>query len=58
MMPLPELPDIVLLPIVAFPYRTLKQRGLDPLDATVEALRTYTQTGILPPLPEMAKNTS
>jgi transposase len=39
-------------------YRTLKQRGLDPLDVTVEALRRYTQTGILPPLPDMAKNTS
>ena len=38
-------------------YRTLKQRGLDPLEVTVEALRTYAQTGILPPLP-MPKNTS
>jgi transposase len=39
-------------------YRTLKQRGLDPLEVAVEALRSYTQTGILPPLPASAKNTS
>jgi transposase len=37
-------------------YRTLKQRGLDPLDSTVAALQRYAQTGVLPPLPE--KNTS
>jgi transposase len=31
--------------------RTLKQRGVDPVAATAAALRTYTQTGTLPPLP-------
>lgn len=33
-------------------YRTLKLRGHDPLGAVVEALRTYTATGSLPPLPQ------
>jgi hypothetical protein len=33
-------------------YRTLKQRGLDPLEVTVQALRAYAQTGTLPLLPE------
>ncbi|MGL5098070.1 MAG: IS66 family transposase, partial [Planctomycetia bacterium] len=32
-------------------YRTLKQRGVDPLAATESALRTYIATGKLPPLP-------
>lgn len=32
-------------------YRTLKQRGVDPLVATVSALRAYAATGVLPPLP-------
>lgn len=32
-------------------YRTLKQRGLDPLATTADALRSYTATGQLPPLP-------
>lgn len=32
-------------------YQTLKLRGLNPLDTIVAALRTYTQTGQLPPLP-------
>ena len=32
-------------------YRTLKLRGHDPLATVVEALRTYTATGSLPPLP-------
>lgn len=32
-------------------YRTLKQRGLDPLQETETALRQYMQTGQLPPLP-------
>jgi transposase len=32
-------------------YRTLKLRGLDPLDTIVAALRQYVSTGILPPLP-------
>jgi transposase len=39
-------------------YRTLKQRGLDPLDVTVAALRAHAETGVLPPLPERAQNTS
>ena len=33
-------------------YRTLKQRGLDPLEVTVAALRSYAQAGTLPPLPD------
>jgi transposase len=33
-------------------YRTLKQRGLDPLQETETALRQYMQTGLLPPLPQ------
>jgi hypothetical protein len=33
-------------------YRTLKRRGLDPLSVIVEALRTYTASGQLPPLPD------
>jgi transposase len=33
-------------------YRTLKQRGLEPLQATLDALRGYATTGRLPPLPE------
>jgi transposase len=37
-------------------YRTLKQRGLDPLDTTVQALRTYAETGTLPPLPQQASS--
>ena len=32
-------------------YRTLKLRGLNPMDTIVSALATYTQTGHLPPLP-------
>jgi transposase len=32
-------------------YRTLKLRGLDPTKTIAEALRTYLQTGTLPPLP-------
>jgi transposase len=32
-------------------YRTLKKRGIDPLQATVDALRAYATTGQLPPLP-------
>ena len=35
-------------------YRTLKLRGLDATSAIAEALKTYLQTGSLPPLP--AKN--
>jgi transposase len=33
-------------------FRTLKQRGHDPLAAVVSALRTYNQTNQLPPLPQ------
>ncbi len=33
-------------------FRTLKQRGRNPASAVVEAIRTYLQTGQLPPLPE------
>jgi transposase len=32
-------------------YRTLKLRGLDPLDTIVAALRQHVSTGTLPPLP-------
>jgi transposase len=35
-------------------HRTLKQRGLDPLATIVSALRTYSSTGQLPPLPQIA----
>jgi transposase len=33
-------------------YRTLKLRGRDPIAIVANALRTYVQTGTLPPLPE------
>lgn len=33
-------------------YRTLRNRGLDPLQTTLDALRTYTATGQLPTLPD------
>jgi len=33
-------------------YRTLKMRGLDPLETMVKSLRTYVRTGQLPPLPD------
>ncbi len=33
-------------------YRTLKLRGHNPIAVVVNALRTYVQTGTLPPLPE------
>lgn len=33
-------------------FRTLKQRGHNPLPTIVQALRTYLRTGQLPPLPE------
>ena len=33
-------------------YRTLKKRGLEPLQVTLDALRSYATTGRLPPLPE------
>ena len=33
-------------------YRTLKMRGLDPLETIVRALKDYVRTGSLPPLPD------
>jgi transposase len=33
-------------------FRTLKQRGHNPVSATIEAVRDYLQTGKLPPLPK------
>jgi transposase len=33
-------------------YRTLKKRGIDPLQATIDALRTWATTGQLPTLPD------
>ena len=33
-------------------YRTLKLRGLDPLETIVSALNDYVRTGSLPPLPD------
>jgi len=33
-------------------YRTLKLRGLDPLETIVTALKDYVRTGSLPPLPD------
>ena len=38
-------------------FRTLKQRGHDPIRTIINALATYLTTGQLPPLPE-AKTTS
>ena len=38
-------------------FRTLKQRGHDPIRTVIDALATYLTTGQLPPLPE-PKNTS
>jgi hypothetical protein len=35
-------------------FRTLKQRGHDPLKTITEALTTYLKTGTLPPLPQPA----
>jgi len=32
-------------------YRTLKRRGLNPIDTVVDALREYVKNGSLPPLP-------
>ena len=36
-------------------YRTLKQRGHNPIQTIVAAIRTYLQTGQLPSLPERIK---
>jgi hypothetical protein len=33
-------------------FRTLKLRGLDPISSVTAGLRTYVQTGALPPLPQ------
>ncbi|MGL4462587.1 MAG: IS66 family transposase, partial [Planctomycetia bacterium] len=38
-------------------HRTLKQRGLDPLEETETALRHYMTTGRLPPLPTKVRST-
>jgi len=35
-------------------FRTLKQRGRNPVSAVLEAVRSYLQTGQLPPLPAKA----
>jgi hypothetical protein len=35
-------------------FRTLKQRGHNPVSAVLEAVRSYLQTGQLPPLPAKA----
>jgi transposase len=32
-------------------YRTLKLRGLNPIDTVVKSLREYVKSGVLPPLP-------
>ena len=39
-------------------FRTLKQRGLSPVDTVVAAMREYNLTGKLPPLPENNANSS
>jgi len=36
--------------------RTLKNRGLDPMQTILDALRTYAKTGTLPPLPKKASS--
>lgn len=36
--------------------RTLKKRGLDPLNTILDALRNYAATGTLPPLPEKCRS--
>ena len=33
-------------------FRTLKQRGHNPVSAVLDAVRAYLRTGHLPPLPE------
>lgn len=38
-------------------FRTLKRRGLNPVDTVVDALREYVVTGTLPPLPERPDST-
>ena len=38
-------------------FRTLKQRGHDPIQTVIDALATYLTTGQLPKLPKL-KNTS
>ena len=35
-------------------YRTLKQRGLPPIETMMHAIETYLSTGQLPPLPPKA----
>jgi hypothetical protein len=36
-------------------FRTLKQRGHNPVAATLDAVRSSLRTGQLPPLPEAAR---
>jgi hypothetical protein len=36
-------------------YRTLKQRGHDPLETSTESIATYLKAGQLPPLPDTAQ---
>ena len=38
-------------------FRTLRRRGLDPLPEVVQALRHYSLTGTLPPLPSGCSTT-
>jgi transposase len=45
-------------PVLMSVYRTLKLRGHDPLAAISSALRTYMQTGELPPLPDAVQSTA
>ncbi|MBX6314740.1 MAG: transposase, partial [Isosphaeraceae bacterium] len=35
-------------------FRTLKQRGHNPVSAVLETVRSYLQTGQMPPLPAKA----
>ncbi|MEM9365098.1 MAG: transposase [Planctomycetota bacterium] len=35
-------------------FRTLRLRGLDPISEILQALATHTQTGIMPPLPNVS----
>lgn len=39
-------------------FITLKQRGLNPIDTVIEALRVYIKTGKLPPLADFSASDS
>jgi len=39
-------------------FRTLKRRGLNPVDTVVDAMKKYVATGTLPPLPERPDSTA